>query len=406
MAQVTTVQGDKLHSLAIAALGKDAKAATFIALPAKEAIRLKELNVAFVPTINTVDDDSTRQGPSAEFSRRGYQRPPEAVRIRAIAKFYRNENVLGFSTPIIIAVRKGIDSANTLRLIERCLAGDQQAIEQAFHLLAIIDGQHRFEGAVEALRQDPDTHLIVALLCIHGMSYEEETDVFNIINTTPKRLPKALTEWNKFGITDADSRDHEQEVRQIAVRLATDSDSVWFNQINLTGTGREPGKTVTLEGMRRSTENMLRTGKLRYLRLEQQLELVKTFWSAVADVFETAWADQQELVELPDGSEAMSGTDVEVDGQRVKVPRIEYRLKDLVGVASLAKLGGDILAEALGNSDAEGYVRAEVDKLSEVDWRKGGDNPWTSGHAGFAGQKGLYEALAYLRANGSPPWDE
>jgi len=405
MTQVATVQGGHLDALTVSALGKDAKAATFIALSASDAVRLQELGVAFVPTINTIDDDSTRKGPSAEFSRRGYQRPPETSRVRAIAKFYRGENVLGFSTPIIIAVRKGIDSKNTLSLIERCLAGDPQAIEQSFHLLAIIDGQHRFEGAAEALRQDPDTHLIVVLLCIHGMSYEEETNVFNVINTTPKRLPKALTEWNKFGITDADSRNHEQEVRQIAVRLATDEDSVWRNQINLTGTGREPGKSVTLEGMRRSTENMLRTGKLRYLRFDHQLELVKSFWAAVADVFHVAWVDTQEVVELPDGSEAMSGSEVEVDGQKVKVPRVDYRLKDLVGVASLAKLGGDILAEALGNSDAESYVQKEVAKLADVDWRKDGDNPWTSGHAGFAGQKGLYEALAYLRANGVAPWD-
>ena len=94
-----------------------------------------------------------------------------------------------------------------------------------------------------------------------------------------------------------------------------------------------------------------------------------------------------------------------VGGKKRKLPAVQYRLKDLVGVASLSKIGGEILAEAQGNADPDGYVRQQVEKLSDVNWVKSPDNKWAGGQAGFAGQKGLYEALAFLRANGVAPWD-
>lgn len=383
------------------------KRGTMLCLDARLALRLKELGILFTPTIDKSDVDSTRSG-GAEFQKLGYQRPPEVTRIKKIAAYYADEDILGFTTPLIVSVRKGLDSSVIAALIERALAGDMNAIDQLKHSLAIIDGQHRAEGALLAAASlDEDLELDVVLVLIHGLAYDEETEEFNVINTTPKRLPKALVEWNRYGITEEAAVTSGQEIRKIAVQLATDESSPWFDSINLTGTGREPGRPVTLEGMRRSTDNMLKAGGLRHQPFQVRYELVKAYWTAIAETFSDAWEDVQPLVQMPDGSTVIGGGTWEnEDGDVVKVPRTQYRIKELVGVAALAKLGGDILAEALGNTDRLNYVSREVEKLADVNWEKRDDNPWVKSQAGFAGQKDLYEAIAYLRARGVAPWEE
>jgi DGQHR domain-containing protein len=379
--------------------------ATLISVPASGIEALKDRDIVFTPTIDMIDQDSTRKGPTNDFLRRGYQRPPEAQRIRKIAQYYSRTDLLGFTTPLIAAVRRGLDHKALADVIERGLDGNLEFHNELAWALAVIDGQHRLEGAISALGQDPPKDANILILCVHDLDYEQETDVFNVINTTPKRLPKALTEWNKYGITESGARDQNQLIRELVVNLAIDEDSVWEGMINLTGTGREPGKPVTLEGIRRSTENMFRSGTLRYTDAETQLKMAKDFWRAVSETFPEAWEDKQRRVQLDDGTFAMTGDKATIDGKSRKIPAVQYRLKDLVGVASLAKIGGEILAEAQGNSDPDAYVREEVEKLSDVNWIKTPENKWAGGQAGFAGQKGMYEALAFLRAHGVAPWD-
>jgi DGQHR domain-containing protein len=400
---VKTDVGTEIQALKITP--PSGKSATILVLPVESLARLKEREIVFTPTIDLVDDDSTRKGPNAQERRRGYQRPPEAPRVRKISAYYQNDDILGFTTPIVAAVRKKLSSKELVERITEGLDGKETWNGQLERSIAIIDGQHRMDGVLAAYENDPDQNQQVVIVCVHDLSYQDETEVFNVINTTPKRLPKALTEWNKFGITESGSTDPAQEIRQLVVDLATDKDSVWEGKINFTGTGRDPKKPVTLEGIRRSTENMFRAGSLKLLKPTRKKELAKHFWKAVTEVFPEAWSEEQKMIQLDDGQLVETGTQAVVDGKTRKVKRVEYRLKDLVGVASLSKLGGEIISEAQGSDSPEIYITNEVNKISEVNWVK--DDPtnmWTSGQAGFAGQKGLFDSLAYLRAYGVAPW--
>ena len=302
-------------------------------------------------------------------------------------------------------MRRGLDHYALIDALKESVAGTRSDAAQFERSVAVIDGQHRLRGVIEEYGRDSSLETDLLILCVHNLSYEEETAVFDVINTTPKRLPKALTEWNKFGITDTKSSSAEQEIRQIAVALGTDSDSVWNGRVNLTGTGRDPSKKVTLEGLRRSTENMFK-GSSAYMSYREKLELAKLFWQNVADIFPEAWNDQQRRVQLDDDRWVETGSTVKIDGKNRKIAAVTYRLTDLVGVASLAKISGDIITESRGNINPKAYIKAEVYKLHEVDWEKRPDNDWTNGQAGFAGQKGTYEALAFLRANGRAPWQD
>jgi hypothetical protein len=89
-------------------------------------------------------------------------------------------------------------------------------------------------------------------------------------------------------------------------------------------------------------------------------------------------------------------------GEIVEVP-VSYRLKELVGVASVAKLGKDILTSALEREQFAERMSDLVSLLSEVDWVKQEGNPWMASQAGFAGQKELYAMLHNLVYLGIKP---
>ncbi len=92
-----------------------------------------------------------------------------------------------------------------------------------------------------------------------------------------------------------------------------------------------------------------------------------------------------------------------VTGERRTI-KIQYRIKDLVGVASLANLGNDIVTSGLELKEP-GKLEELAAKLVEVDWEKRDNNAWMRSQAGFAGQKDLYEMLHALVYNDRRPGD-
>jgi hypothetical protein len=104
------------------------------------------------------------------------------------------------------------------------------------------------------------------------------------------------------------------------------------------------------------------------------------------------------------------GDSAEVVARRVDTPELtfdedhnpveiqrKYRIKELVGVSSLAKLGADVISSSLEHESFDQRLGALTSKLSEVDWEKWGTeevrNPWMQSQAGFAGQAELYNVL-------------
>ena len=86
------------------------------------------------------------------------------------------------------------------------------------------------------------------------------------------------------------------------------------------------------------------------------------------------------------------------------VEKIKYRIKDLVGVASLAKLGKDVITSHIESGKAR-RLEELVERLAEVDWEKSPSNAWMRSQAGFAGQKELYTMLYELVYNEAAPDD-
>jgi len=322
----------------------------------------------------------------------GYQRQPLTERIPKIADYYSKAE--SRITPILVSCRVELDDVDDF--VDAWNAGDIDAIKARWgdSVVSVVDGQHRYLGLVRRWQTDPEFNPLVPIVLNFGMSFIEEAEFFDVINATQKKLPKALIEITKADATRAGEISHEQRIRLVATMLARHDDSVWKGKVNLTG-ARDPNKPVTYEGLRRSSVAMFPQqllDRLEGVGLDPD-EVARDYWRAVANACSDAWNDVP-LIEI----------DPETGDSR-EVPQ-PYRLKELVGVASLARLGKDIIAAALEHPDFKAKMAERVAKLHAVDWVKGSGNPWMASQAGFAGQADLYAVLYRWVFNDKSPTDD
>lgn len=346
---------------------------------------LKE--IAFISTYNTVDEQSSSP------RQHGYQRDPLEARFPAIGRYFAQQEGDGIHThahlitPIIMSVRVYSPKDQT-RFNYLFNKGDIAGIHKEFgrSCVSIVDGQHRSGGLFWAWERIEDFNPDVPVMLYYGLRYADEATLFDDINTNQRKLPKALIEATKVHM-EAGEPSHAQTIREVAFALAQDGDSPWHGMVNMTG-ARDPEKPVTYEGLRRATGNMLHEKLV--ARLENRGfvldKVAKKYWELVSRACAPAWQDRPRVVTGEDGESVEEA--------------VKYRLKDLAGVASVSRLGADIIGSALDQSKTDedfwSAVASLVSKLGAVDWEKRPGNPWTSAGAGFAGQTGLYKMLYEL----------
>lgn len=251
---------------------------------------------------------------------------------------------------------------------------------------------------MDAWKKNPEFLPQIPCTLYFQLSFIDEATMFNTINATQRKLPKALIETTRGDITEASDSSYAQQIRRLTFSLCRDEDSVWgpidgVEQINMTGV-RDPNRPVTYEGLRRSTSNMFPVHMLnRLMAIDENLPLkyAKRYWANVASACAEAWKGIPSARTVIDPE---SGLEV--------VEKIKYRIKDLVGVASLAKLGKDVITTHIDSGKAD-KLEELVEKLTQVDWEKAPTNIWMRSQAGFAGQKELYELLYNLVYNEASP---
>lgn len=336
--------------------------------------------------ISTYDDEDPK---SPAVNNHGYQRPPTEGRFSEIAHYYQDDKNSDRIPPLLISVRltepKKIDD---LLALLRSGAYGEALRKYGNDALSVIDGQHRLKGLLRGAEEDQAFAPDIPMVLYCGLSFSDEAELFNTINITQRKLPKALIETTRGDITEVGNLSYVQHIRRIAFKLCRDQDSVWGptggkEQINMTGI-RDPNRPVTYEGLRRSTSNMFPSNLLdRIRRTDPELpaSLAKRFWKAVSEACPAGWTGEP-------GSKTVYDED---EQQEAEIP-IKYRLKDLVGVAALARLGQDIIRTHL-DASVENKLEELVAKLTAVDWAKDPKNSWMQSQAGFAGQKELYEVL-------------
>jgi DGQHR domain-containing protein len=322
---------------------------------------------------------------------KGYQRPPTPSRFPKIA----SDIAAHGCTPLTLSDRgrwrsllSRTDAIIRMSFPElmKALGVGESEVESV--LLSIVDGQHRNGGALWLLNSQR-ADAVLPFVLFHGLTWAEEVERFNTINTTAKNLPRALVEVNKYTTfnpaTASKAEKLHHEVHEVVMRLATDADSIWNEQVNMTG-GRNADRPITFEGLRRSTEATF-SGRLALVPVEKKVLMAKYYWAAVAATWTKAWHNMPEINEWVDTRTGQEHAE--------EIP-VRYRIKELAGVSALAKLANDILSEAYDFDTGAvntALIRARLSRAADLSWVRADDNPDMSGQAGFSGRAALYDTL-------------
>ena len=365
----------KASKMSLSPFGSDGRVAIACMTPDK----LKQL--AFISTYSSKDPQSSSP------RQHGYQRDPMESRFPPIGRYYaKGDN--RHRIPSLIASARVYTPQDQERFIELFEMHDVEQIHKEFgkSVFSIVDGQHRMGGLYWAWENLDDFNAEIPVNIYFGLNYAEEALFFDTINTLQRKLPKALIEATRVHMDSGDTS-HAQFLREVAESLAQDGDSVWQGLINMTG-ARNPALPVSFEGLRRATASLMSerlVSRLRGRKLEPE-DVAKKYWMHVSRSCAQAWENAPRQM-------------VNEEGETVEIPT-KYRIKDLVGVAALSKLGGDVIATSLdiSRTDQEFWdsVVNLVTKLGAVDWEKRKENPWMNTSAGFAGQGPLYDMLYRL----------
>jgi DNA sulfur modification protein DndB len=285
---------------------------------------------------------------------RGYQRRFNAAHSLDFRKYIQQEK--SSTIPLTLNARERTDGAWRMERGECPPYARMVIADGKLKIFTQVDCQHR-------LGHLNDLTLELPFMCFLGLTEQEETDVFNVINSKAKGLSTSLLDFHDSrSATDLAS---ERPELFIAIHLKNDSQSPWFNQVSL---GGNPTSGLT----RRASLRMLQTAVKRFLTQTKILkkyppeivsQMVLDFWAAVALLLADSWSN----------------------------PRKTLLCKG-VGVYALMGIAGDLIGEAGTATIDKLYFRNKLaDFVQEIDWTNAGPMK------GFGGVGGATAALNFLR---------
>ncbi len=291
--------------------------------------------------------DSYSPTPAPE--RLGYQRPPDERRAKSFGAYLRDDEA-GFMTPLLLNARGGIEFVEATQgsnLGHLRVAGEQ--------CIAKIDGQHRGIGAEQHLGEPGYP---IPFMLFDDLDTRLEQELFIAINREQKKVSMSHVH---FVGREGD------ELAELVIRLESDPESPWYHRVNLIG-ARGTGRPTSLQSLRSGLEDLLDSGRIKALTLDERYEIAKAYWQVVAEVWPEAW----------------------------KNPRGNLLTKS-IGMIALSQLGRDILPQSLngrGSPPAQILDRSKVAEVlgraSHVDWSSSGD---FEGIAGRGGAKHVKDRL-------------
>ncbi len=283
--------------------------------------------------------DSYPEDPDA--GRLGYQRPPDEARAKSFGAYLRDEEA-GFMTPLLLNARGGIEFVEVApgsELGHLRITKDQS--------IAKIDGQHRGIGAEDYL-DEPDYP--IPFMIFDDLDTKLEEQLFIAINREQKKVSMSHVH---FVGREGD------ELAELVIRLESDPESPWFHKVNLIG-ARGTGRPTSLQSLRSGLEDLLDSGRIKALTIDERYEIAKAYWQVVSEVWPGAWQN-------PRG----------------------HLLTKSIGMIALSQLGRDILPQCLNGRGSppehildKAQVAEVLGRASHVDWASSGDFEGIAGRGG------------------------
>lgn len=212
----------------------------------------------------------------------GYQRPYNKQHSLNFKEYISCE---GSSTiPLTFNLRKELK--HNWKIVKGQNSSAELIINPQGKSLAQVDCQHRLGGLKEM-------NISFAFMTFIGLDLCDEMAMFTVINGKAKGLSSSLTDYHESNLLN--DLASEAPHLYISRRLNEDPDSPWFRLIRYGGeTTSGLKRRTSFRMMQRAVHDFLRSTKTKNsLSLEEKYLLIRSFWSAVKEVFPTEWADHR-----------------------------------------------------------------------------------------------------------------
>jgi DGQHR domain-containing protein len=287
-----------------------------------------------------------------EESGRGYQRRFNSAHS---LDFRRYIHEAGSTTiPLTFNLRAGTEGS--WRIIQLDARNAVLEVDAAAgRILSQVDCQHR-------LGHLADSDIELPFMCFQGLTVEEETEIFGVINGKAKGLSRSLLDYQEAQLCE-DVKQERPELF-ISLCLANDPASAWFRALDFGGASTSGMKRrASLRTMQKAVRRFLaKSHVLEVYSTDEIAKIVLDFWIAVATVLPTPW-------------------------QR---PRSHLVSKG-VGVYALMEIAADLVLEAEAKPSKAEFTAELSDFLVALDWSS------TGSFAGLGGEKGAATAAKILR---------
>lgn len=284
---------------------------------------------------------------------RGYQRRFNPRHSLDFRKYIQGE--AASTIPLTFNVRPRSDGAWHL-VKPTSSQGRLEISPSAGKVLSQVDCQHR-------LGHLNDLAIPLPFMCFIGLSEQEETEIFSVINSKAKGLSTSLLDFHDSRLT-ADLAAVRPELF-IALQLNSNSESPWHGQLDLGGKSTSGlARRASLRTMQKAVRSFLIQSKiLDRVPPERVAQVALDYWGALAVVLQDAWNN----------------------------PR-RYLINKGVGVYALMGIASDLVREAdNGQCDKKYFINKLAEFMPEIDWS-------TSGLLkGLGGEGGVKTALALIR---------
>ena len=235
--------------------------------------------------------------------------------------------------------------------------------ESAEPILVQVDGQHRL-GFLQA------SPIEFAFMTFLGLTFEEEMDVFRVINGKAKGLSNSLIDFTEARLIGADLPVAKPEL-YVALRLHEDPESPWYKRLDLGGKTVGTKRIASLRTMQAAVRRLMRCAAWRDTPHAQHIaNITVDFWRAVQFVLPDAWAS----------------------------PRNHVLVKG-IGVYALMSFAGLMVAEARQagrKPDFDFFVAHLSDFTDRIDWTNAGP---LHGFGGVAGADAALQLILQVRSS-------
>ena len=275
----------------------------------------------------------------------GYQRPGSQSRMRAFAKFLK-ENPNSIVPPVLLSGR------GTWKFQPE--GQEQDSGRLIIHgKAAVVDGQHRLGGFVHLYESDDDVRDISFIL-LPDLTNDNEKKEFIVINNSQKGVPKPLTAY----LEDTDEA-------QVGWGLNEESDSPFKGRITRTTIQRT--QLFALHSVAKQVKRLFSLGAVQDLDLDRKIEFMSRFWTIIADQLPEEWSDIDKL----DNPDARGRRD------------FNFKLLELTGLVAWAHTGAQIFSRSYSEQTGMNWdnVTRLVESASGIDWSKDGEFAGRTGEA-------------------------